>query len=69
MDIERRSPVSRTQLEILRLINLGFSNHEIADRMGITVGTTKWHLYQMFRRLGVGNRTAAAVKGHSLELL
>ena len=61
--------MGRTQLEILRLVNVGLSNNEIADRLTITVGTTKWHLRQIFRKLEVRNRTAAAARGRELDLL
>jgi LuxR family maltose regulon positive regulatory protein len=48
-----------TQLRILKLLDLGFSNQEIADRMDITVGTTKWHLHQLFEKLRVPSRAKA----------
>ena len=47
------------QLRILKLLDLGFSNQEIADRLGITVGTTKWHLHQLFEKLRVTSRAKA----------
>jgi DNA-binding NarL/FixJ family response regulator len=55
-----KGPVSNTQIEILCLVNRGLSNQEIADKLSITVDTTKWHLHQIFRKLEVHNRTAAA---------
>jgi len=61
--------LSHTQLALLRLVNLGHSNREIADQLAITVGTTKWHLNQIFRKLDVKNRTAAAAKARQLGLL
>ena len=47
------------QLRILKLLDLGFSNQEIADRLDITVGTTKWHLHQLFEKLRVTSRAKA----------
>jgi ATP/maltotriose-dependent transcriptional regulator MalT len=61
--------LSQTQLQILRLVNVGHSNLEIAIRMSITVGTTKWHLYQIFRKLEVKNRTAALDRARQMALL
>ena len=69
MDMRSRPPLGHTQLEILRLVNAGLSNREIADRLAITVGTTKWHLCQIFRKFDVKNRTAAAARGRELDLL
>ena len=48
-----------SQMRILKLLDLGFSNQEIADRLGITVGTTKWHLHQLFEKLRVTSRAKA----------
>ena len=61
--------LSKTQIEILRLVNLGFSNQEIANRLKITLGTTKWHLHRIFRELEVRNRTAAAAKARAIGLV
>jgi LuxR family maltose regulon positive regulatory protein len=69
MDMDRRTLLSSRQLEILRLVNLGHSNHEIASQLYITVGTTKWHLYQIFGKLDVRNRTAAAAMARGLGLV
>jgi DNA-binding CsgD family transcriptional regulator len=67
--MEPKPLLSRTQIEILRRVNAGLSNQEIAVELGITVGTTKWHLHRIFTRLQVANRTAAAAKARQLGLL
>jgi LuxR family transcriptional regulator, maltose regulon positive regulatory protein len=69
MDMRVCVPLSRAELEIVRLVNVGHSNREIAEYLGITVGTTKWHLYQIFVKLDVKNRTAAAAKARQLKLV
>ena len=51
--------LSGTQMRILKLLDLGFSNQEIADRLDITVGTTRWHLHQLFEKLRVTSRAKA----------
>ncbi|MBF0295576.1 MAG: AAA family ATPase [Magnetococcales bacterium] len=53
-------PLTRRQIEILKLIQAGFSNKEVARRLGITDGTVKQHLVEIYRRLNVNNRTKAA---------
>jgi two-component system response regulator DevR len=59
---EPSSPLSHTQLEILRLIAGGFSNREIADRIHLSENTVKSHIQQIFRKLEVGNRVEAALR-------
>ena len=61
MSAER--PLSARQQEILRLLSLGRSNKEIADQLGLATGTVKQHMYALFRKLGVSNRTMAVVRG------
>jgi LuxR family maltose regulon positive regulatory protein len=51
--------VTAGELRILKLLDLGLSNQEIAKRLGITVGTTKWHLHQLFAKLQVPSRAKA----------
>jgi len=62
-------PLSRSEREILRLLNRGMTNQEIADQLSITVGTTKWHLNRIFAKLQVRNRTEAISKGRQLKLV
>ena len=62
-------PLSRAEREILRLLPHGLTNQEIADKLGITVGTTKWHLNQIFGKLQVHNRTTAIAKAREHRLL
>lgn len=40
---------------------LGLSNVEIARRLDVTVHAVKFHLSSIYRKLGVANRTEAAV--------
>lgn len=46
--------------EILRLVAQGRSNLEIAKALSITEPTVKGHLWRLYRKIGVANRTAAA---------
>jgi len=60
--------LSKSEFRILRLVNAGLSNQQIADRLHITVGTAKWHIHRIFGKLEVRNRTAAAAKARQLGL-
>jgi len=61
--------LTEAEYRILKLLDLGFSNQEIAERLGITVGTTKWHLHHMFEKLQVRTRAKAAVLARELGLV
>ncbi|WP_205793752.1 LuxR C-terminal-related transcriptional regulator [Burkholderia sp. Ac-20353] len=57
------------ELELLGLIDAGLSNQEIADRLSLSVATVKWHLYNLYTKLGVKNRASALARARSLNLL
>jgi DNA-binding NarL/FixJ family response regulator/anti-sigma regulatory factor (Ser/Thr protein kinase) len=52
--------------ELLALLGLGLSNEQIAEEMFLGVETIRTHLRALFRKLGVNNRTQAAM--HAAEL-
>jgi DNA-binding NarL/FixJ family response regulator len=52
--------LTRRESEVLELIAEGRSNAEIARRLKITEQTVKGHLWRLYRKLEVPNRTAAA---------
>jgi DNA-binding NarL/FixJ family response regulator len=52
--------LTRRESEALELLSQGRSNAEIARELGITEQTVKGHLWRLYRKLGVTNRTAAA---------
>jgi len=62
-------PLSKIEFEILRLLDKGMTNQEIADRLAMTVGTTKWRMNQIFGKLQVRNRIEALVRARQLRLL
>ena len=51
------------QHDVLQLVVQGFSNKEIARRLGLGEGTVKVHVAALFRTLGVTSRSAAAAVG------
>ena len=58
-EVEELSPRER---EILELLADGFPNKVIADRLGLTDGTVRWHLRHVYHKLHVRSRTEAALK-------
>jgi len=53
--------LSAREREVLDLVALGLANKQIARRLGITERTVKVHLGSVFRRIGVSDRTSAAL--------
>jgi DNA-binding NarL/FixJ family response regulator len=49
------------ELEVLELISNGLTNAEAARRLNLSVHAIKFHLAGIYSRLGVNNRTEAAV--------
>jgi DNA-binding NarL/FixJ family response regulator len=62
-------PLSDRELEILKLVATGASNKEISSRLIITEGTVKNHLTNILGKLGVRDRTQAALKAKELGLI
>ena len=53
--------LSRREIDVLQLAAEGLTNTEVATRLGVTVHAVKFHLAAVYRKLGAGNRTEAAV--------
>jgi DNA-binding NarL/FixJ family response regulator len=53
--------LSPRECDVLELASSGLTNREVAARLGVTVHAVKFHLAAAYKKLGVGNRTAAAV--------
>jgi DNA-binding NarL/FixJ family response regulator len=63
-EVENLSP---REHEILELLTQGFSDKEIADRLGVKHGTVRWHLQHVYEKLHVRSRTEAALKFRSAK--
>jgi LuxR family maltose regulon positive regulatory protein len=61
--------LSKRELEILQLINEGFSNQEIIDKLFLSLSTVKTHIQSIFRKLEAKNRTQALAQAKKLEIL
>ena len=66
LDVERRRrPVPRLtprQKDLLCLLAAGHTNTQIARRLGISEGTVRTHLENIYKRLQVSSRTAAVAR-------
>lgn len=61
-------PLSEREIEVLRLVAAGASNREIAANLVIAEGTVKNHLTSILGKLGVRDRTQAALKAREMGL-
>jgi DNA-binding CsgD family transcriptional regulator len=58
--VEQPEHLTARELEVLSLVALGAANKRVAQELGMTEHTVKFHLASVFRKLGVANRTEAA---------
>lgn len=61
-------PLSEQEIRVLDLIVAGKSNQEIARELFISVGTAKWHVHNVFQKLGVNNRPQAIARAREIGL-
>jgi DNA-binding NarL/FixJ family response regulator len=57
-------PLTARELEILRLVASGATSGDIGRRLWVTEQTVKFHLRNIYRKLGVANRTEASHFAH-----
>jgi DNA-binding NarL/FixJ family response regulator len=62
-------PLSEREIEVLKLLANGASNREIAGALFITEGTVKNYITGILGKLGVRDRTQAALRSRELGLL
>jgi ATP/maltotriose-dependent transcriptional regulator MalT len=61
-------PLSEREVEVLQWITSGASNREIGRRLYIAESTVKRHVYNIFGKLNVRNRTQAALQAQRLGI-
>jgi DNA-binding NarL/FixJ family response regulator len=62
-------PLTAREIEVLRLLAGGCTNHEIAARLFVSDGTVKNHVSRILSRLGLRDRTQAAIYARDHGLL
>ena len=60
--------LSDREVDVLRLVARGASNKEIASALSLAEGTVKNHVTNILSKLGVGDRTQAALKARELGI-
>ena len=59
-------PLSDREQEVLRLLTQGLNNREIAARLSLSEGTIEKHVSSILQKMGVSDRTQAAVRAREL---
>ncbi len=67
--LDDHQQVNLREQDILRFVAAGLSNREIAQSLHLSEATIKWHLHNLFAKLGVRSRTQAVLKGKQVGLL
>ena len=58
----RAPALAPRERELIGFVRKGLRNREIAEKLGVTVGTVKVYLHAIFEKLGVSSRTELAVR-------
>jgi LuxR family maltose regulon positive regulatory protein/serine/threonine-protein kinase PknK len=62
-------PLSGRELDILRLLDRGLSNKEIARNLNLTINTVKWYLKSIYTKLGVARRGESVAEARRRRIL
>jgi len=62
-------PLTDREIEILRLLALGKTNRQLAQDLRVSLSTVKTYIQRVIGKLGVSDRTQAAVRAAELGLL
>jgi two-component system, NarL family, nitrate/nitrite response regulator NarL len=57
-----RAPLAPRERKLIQCVRKGLRNREIADELGVTVGTVKVYMHTVFEKLGVSSRTELAIR-------
>jgi LuxR family maltose regulon positive regulatory protein len=60
---------SQREREILSLVASGLRNKEVAERLGMTEGTIKWYLQQVYDKIGTRRRQRAVERARQFGLI
>lgn len=56
------------ETELLRLVQTGLSNPKLADALLVSEATVKWHLHNIYQKMGVRSRGAAVARARGMRL-
>ena len=63
------SRLASREIDILTMVSGGLRNREIGERLGLTEGTVKWYMQQIYDKLNVRRRPQAVLRARQFGLL
>jgi len=69
LDLTGVEPLTPREREVLALVAEGLPNKLVADRLGVSERTAKFHVGQILQKLGAQSRTEAVMRGARLGLV
>ncbi|MFT7403523.1 LuxR C-terminal-related transcriptional regulator [Zhongshania sp.] len=69
VNVTGRYELTGREISILKLIGAGMANSEIAGELVISIATVKWHLHNIYQKIDVKSRTAAAAYARKISLI
>ncbi|TVV77159.1 LuxR C-terminal-related transcriptional regulator [Sphingomonas solaris] len=63
------SRLASREVDILTMVSGGLRNREIGERLGLTEGTVKWYMQQIYDKLGVRRRPQAVMRARQFGIL
>jgi LuxR family maltose regulon positive regulatory protein len=68
-NLQLLEPLSQRELEVLRLIDEGLANKEIARKLSLAPATVKAHIRNIYGKISAKSRTEALSKARQLQLI
>ena len=68
-EARERAGLTARELEVLVAVALGLSNRAVGKKLFLSDQTVKFHLHNIYAKLGVANRTEATAAAHRLRLV
>ena len=62
-------PLSQRELEVLQLLAEGLTYAEIAERLVVSLNTVRFHVKEIYGKLGVNRQAQAVARARELGLL
>lgn len=61
--------LTNREVDILKLVGAGMNNNDIARELMLSIATVKWHLHNIYQKVNVRSRTAAAAYARKINLI
>lgn len=65
---EKLAKLTRRELKLIAWISRGLTNKEISQKLGLTDGTTRNYMSQIYQKIGLRNRTETALLANQLGI-